>query len=107
MPVVGFVFNSIDAKRSEEPVVGRVDVQSTPTILSISEKNVPFFSDKPLLDVNFDFKTNYGKFGNVKIQGEIFYAAEDGKKTVKDWNKNKKLPMLMDMDIRNFCSENV
>lgn len=102
MPVVGFTFKSINAERTDEPAVGTINIDSTPKILSVFEKKLPFSTGQPILTVGFEFRSNYAKLGNITIQGDVFYMAEDGKKILKDWNKNKRLPTEMDAEIRNF-----
>ena len=51
----------------------------------------------------FEFQTTYSKdFGSITLQGELVYLSEESKKILKDWNKNKRLPVWADAEVRNF-----
>jgi len=100
--IVGFSIKSILAERKNIPR-GRIDIKSIPKIISVSKSKKGFLKkDKPL-NVEFEFLTRYEPdIGEIKIIGNVFYVGKKIKEIMKMWEKQKKLPKEVDMEIKNF-----
>ena len=100
--IVGLSIKSIFAERKSIPR-GRIDINSSPKILSITKSKRGFLKkDKPL-NIEFEFLTRYEpKIGEIKIMGNVFYMGKKMKDMQKMWEKQKKLPKEVDMEIKNF-----
>ena len=100
--IVGFSIKSIFAERKNIPR-GRIDINSTPKILSVTKSKKRFLKkDKPL-NVEFEFLIRYEpNIGKIKIMGNILYVGKKMKNIVKTWEKEKKIPKEVDMEIKNF-----
>ena len=100
--IVGFSIKSIFAERKSIPK-GRIDINSSPKILSITKSKRGFLKkDKPL-NIEFEFLTRYEpKIGEIKIIGNVFYIGKKMEDIQKIWEKQKKLPKEVDMEIKNF-----
>ena len=102
MPVVGFNFDSISAKRMfSEATKSNVTINSTPTIVSIDEKK----GSPGVVSIRFTFKTSYEpKLGFIELGGELLYQAKDAKEAqelVKSWGKTKKVEKAVAVDVLN------
>ncbi len=103
MPVVGFTLKNVEANRTKEQIMtGNININSSNKIDSVEEKEISVFSKDPLLNISFEFKTEFDKLGKVEMQGEVYYLSDDNKKVLKDWQKNKKLPTNVDVEVQNF-----
>lgn len=103
MAVVGFTIKNIDANRTKElPSGNNININSMNKINNVEERKIPNFSQDPLLNISFEFRTEFDKLGKVEIQGNVFYLSDDIKKVLKDWQKNKKLPANVDVEVQNF-----
>lgn len=104
MPVIGFALKNLKIQRGKGDVKERVDIDSTPKITAVNERKLEFLGKQLALIVDFEFLTLYKPdFGEIKITGEVTYSTEeDVKKLVKDWEKKKELPQIIDADIKNF-----
>lgn len=100
--IVGFSIKSIFAERKSIPR-GRIDINSTPKILSVTKSKRGFLKkDKPL-KIGFEFLTRYEpNIGEIKITGNVFYVRKKMKDIQKMWEKGKKFPKEVDMEIKNF-----
>ena len=100
MPVIGFNFNSIEAKR-EKSAAGNIKVNSIPKINSIKEITVPNMKKK-VLNMSFDFTTKYDPaIAEIKISGELLYLTDNNTAMLSEWKKKKKLPEKNSIEILN------
>jgi hypothetical protein len=100
--IVGFSITSISAERKSIPR-GRVDINSSPKILSVKKSKMGFLEGKIPLSIGFEFVTKYEpKVGEIRIKGNILYLGKDMKKTLKKWTKEKKFPKEVDIEVKNF-----
>lgn len=104
---MGHSITSLNASR-KSVVAKKIDINSTPKIVGVKEKKmeIPHLTgkDQPMvLGIDFEFLTDYKPdIGSIKIAGEIIYSGADNKKTLKEWEKNKKLPQDVDIEVKNF-----
>jgi len=102
MPVIGCVIKSIIAER-KKPVEDRLDINSTPNITSIEEKEIEVVGKQSTLIIGFEFESSYKPdVGSIKLVGELVYATKDGKEILKLWKKEEKLPDNVDVEVKNF-----
>ena len=102
MPVIGYSIKSIAAEKKKE-AGGQVNINSSQNIVAVDSREINIFGKQSPLVIQFDFTTTYDPgIGTIKLSGEVFYAAEDDKKIVKDWKKDKKLPENVDLEVKNF-----
>lgn len=106
MTVLGHSITSLNASR-KSLVAKKMDINSTPKIVDVKEKNMDIpglTGNKQLvLGINFEFETDYKPdIGSIKIAGEVVYTGADNKKIMKEWEKSKKLPQDVDIEVKNF-----
>jgi len=100
MPVIGMNFKSIEAKINKV-VKGRIDVNSTPVIKNIEERELNIIGKA--LGIEFEFKTVYNPdVGSIQLTGEILYQTDKAKDILKEWKKNKKLSSEIVVPILNI-----
>jgi hypothetical protein len=100
--IVGFSIKTISAERKEVPR-GRIDINSTPKVISVSDSKVDFVSKQKPLNLEFEFVTKYEPdVGEIKILGNVFYVGKDMKDTLKTWKKEKRLSKGVDIEVKNF-----
>ena len=58
MPIIGFKFDSLEAKRLKAAAGGEVKINSAPKITGIKEVNMPTLGKK-VLELGFEFLTKY------------------------------------------------
>ncbi len=98
MTVVGFMFNTLEAKRPDvfNP---RVPIQNNVNISDIQTANFNLGSAKEQgLKISFEYSSQYGDGSAfIKLGGNLLYMAnsEDAKKVVDEWQKTKRLPRLL------------
>lgn len=104
MPVVAVAFRRIIAERREpKGQLTSLDIDSTPKIINVAEKELAVFENTPSVVMDFDFQTLYQPaLGEIRLTGELVYTTKDAKKLVKDWEKNKQLPQDVDAEVKNF-----
>jgi hypothetical protein len=104
LPILAFAFKSVSADRKE--VKGQaesINIDSTPMITSVKETDLPMMEKQKGLLIEFEFNTTYKpEIGRMKFAGELMYTGEDLKKIMKDWQKDKKLPVQTDAEVKNF-----
>jgi hypothetical protein len=100
--IVGFSIKSISAERKNIPR-GRIDINSTPKIISVKKSGVSFLKkDKPL-NVEFEFVTKYEpEIAEIRISGNVLYLGKKMKDALKTWEREKKFPKEIDIEIKNF-----
>jgi hypothetical protein len=106
MVVLGHSIKTLNATR-KGLVAKRIDINSTPKIVSVKEKNIDIQGvsggRQTVIGIDFEFQTDYKPdIGMIKIAGELIYSGDDNKKIVKEWEKNQKLPQDVDIEVKNF-----
>lgn len=100
--IVGFGIKSISAERKNVPK-GRVDINSTPKILSITKSKAGFLKKQKPLNIEFEFITKYKpNIGEIRISGNVLYLGKKLDETLKAWEKRKKIPKEVDIEVKNF-----
>lgn len=101
MPIIGFKFDSMEARRSKAAAGGEVKINSAPKITSLKEVSVPTISKK-VLGLGFEFLTKYDPgIGEIKMTGEVLYMSDKNAQILKKWKTKKVLPDAMNIDILN------
>lgn len=101
MPIVGFKFESVEAKRSKSAASGEVKINSTPKIISVKEVDIPNLKRKAL-GLDFEFITNYEpSIGHIKLTGEVLYLGDKNTQVLKKWKAKKVLPDDMNIEVLN------
>lgn len=103
MTVIGFNINSVDAKM--EPNMerkGNVNVNSSPSIISVEKKDVEFPWAKDVVTINFKFETKYEpKVGSITFEGEVLYHTANHKEMVAKWKKEKRMDDTVAIEVLN------
>ncbi|MFH0890380.1 MAG: hypothetical protein V1836_04575 [Candidatus Aenigmatarchaeota archaeon] len=101
MPVIGMQITKIEATRKSDPKPG-FKVESTPTITSVEEKEIPALGKDKALTIGFSFTVDYKPdIAFLKINGELLFLEEGEKKGMKAWAKNRTLPEPMMIEVYN------
>lgn len=102
MPIIGYNISSISiSRRRIKPK--KLNINSTIKIKSVSERRINKPSKKLAIGVDFEFFAVYKpKLAELKIIGEVLYSNGGVKKIVNEWDKRKKLPEKIDMEVKNF-----
>lgn len=101
MPVIGLNIKSIEAKKEKDVVTSEIGVNSTPKINDVKEMDINTLGKKAL-SISFDFTTTYSPgIGEIKMTGELLYLADDNKKILAEWKKNKKIPDNVSLEVLN------
>lgn len=101
MPIIGFGFNLVNAKKTGVPSRQEIKINSTPKILDIKEINVPNMTKKAL-SFDFEFVTTYNpKIAEIKIGGNIIYIAKSNRAVLNEWKKKKTIPEEVSVEILN------
>ena len=100
--IVGFSIKTISAERKDVPR-GRIDINSTPKIISVSGSKMDFISKQKPLSVGFEFVTKYEPdVGEIRILGNVFYVGKNMENVLKTWKKEKILSKDVDIEVKNF-----
>jgi hypothetical protein len=100
MPIVGYNISSITAERSAART-GRIDINSRPTINSVTKRTMP--DKRTVAVIGFEFLITYNPdIGRIRIVGEILYATQKLKVVLHTWEKEGKLVEEADVEIKNF-----
>lgn len=104
MAIIGLSFNTVEAKRDKEQKIrAEIKVNSVPRINDMKEVTISTIGNKKVISLAFEFVTNYDpKVGEIKIGGDLLYLADDNKKLLKQWTKDKKLPEKSSLEILNY-----
>lgn len=93
MPIIGFNFDKIGAKKDNK-ITGKVQVNNNINITDVQQEKLSITSSEDILKFNFEFKAAYEpKIGAIQINGHLLYM-DDPKKIddiAKSWRKDKKL----------------
>jgi hypothetical protein len=101
MPVLGIRIRGLEAKRESGRATSQIRVNSVPKITDVKETNVPMLNKKAL-SVDFDFLTEYSpSIGNIKMNGEVIYLADENAKILKGWKSKKELPEKIRVEVLN------
>jgi len=102
LPIIGFHIRFISAVKKSLPK-GRIDVNSTPSIVSVNKTQIGFKEKEDALDIGFNFVTKYEPdLGEIKIEGNVMYVGSKMKETLNSWKKEKKLAPEVDVEVKNF-----
>lgn len=102
MPVIGFSFKSVEAKRNKEILNTEMKVNSTPTVTGIKEMSVPTLGAKKALNFEFEFLTRYDpEVAEIKMGGNIIYLSEKNSAILRQWKKSKKIPEDVSIEVLN------
>jgi len=102
MPIVGFNFLKINAEKKNKSAEGKINISNDVSIKDVEEAD---FGKNKGLRMIYTFVSNYNpELGKIELEGDIFFAEKE--KTIKDmfksWEKNKKLPDDIMMNILDF-----
>jgi len=99
--IIGYTFESIEAKRAE--ISGRVDVSSSVKIEFAREKEIEIGEKKKVVEIGFKFDVEYKPTdAKISFSGTLLYTNKNNKEIVKSWEKEKKLPEDVDIEVKNF-----
>lgn len=100
--IVGFGIKSISAERKTIPR-GRIDISSTPKIVSVNWPDTKVFTKKKPANIEFEFITKYEpNIAEIKISGYVLYLGKNVNDLIKKWEKDKIFPKEVDMEVKNF-----
>ena len=110
MVILGHSVKSVSADKNTAKIdkkVDKIDINSTVKIKSVKERKMNITgvdSEKnSILGVDFEFMIKYSPdIGNININGEVIYKGTVNKKILDSWKKDKKLPIDVDIEIKNF-----
>lgn len=101
MPVIGLTFKSIQAKREKGMIKSEIKINSTPKIIGVKEMDIQALNKKALA-MEFEFLTLYNPtIAEIKISGELLYTTKENKVVLDSWQKNKKLPENVSVEVLN------
>ena len=102
MPIIGFSFSLMEAKRKKEIVKAEIKVNSTPTVTNIEEMSVPSLGGKKALKFEFEFLTKYDpEVAEIKMGGSVIYLSDKNAAILKQWKKEKRIPEDVSIEILN------
>ncbi|MFQ6010334.1 MAG: hypothetical protein ACE5J7_04425 [Candidatus Aenigmatarchaeota archaeon] len=104
MPVIGMNLRLINASRTGE-ITGPVNINNRTKIKEVKEKELPSLKQKGLT-IGFVFYVDYKSkedksLATIEIEGDVFYVAGDQKEVMTLWEKEKKLPAELNIDVLN------
>jgi len=102
MPIIGMGLNQLEAMKENVKVQQEVKVNSTPQITGVKEVDVANLTRKALA-MDFEFQTRYDPaFAHITIKGTLMYLAEKNKAVMDEWDKNKRLPEKVSLEVLNY-----
>jgi len=102
LPIVGFSMKIISAVRKRRPA-GRIDINSTPKIVSVEKAEVGFTKREESLDIGFEFITEYKPdIAEIRMAGNVMYLGKKVKEGFEMWKEKKKLPQEVEIEVKNF-----
>jgi len=93
MPIVGFNFDRIGAKKDNK-IAGKLQIKNNVEIKEIEQEKLSISSSEDVLKFKFEFKSTYEPgIGAIQINGHVIYMDEPKKveEIQKFWKKNKGL----------------
>jgi len=101
MTVIGLTFTSMEASRTDKPVQGEIQVNTSPKIVEVKEIDVKRLGKKTL-SMGFEFDTDYSPgYGNLKLKGNVMFIGEKNDEILEQWKKDKKLPDDISVEVLN------
>lgn len=102
MPIIGFHIKSISADKRNLPK-DRIDINSTPSIVSVNKTTVGLKKKEEALNISFQFTTKYEPdVGEIKIEGDVMFIGNKLDNVIKLWNKEKKILPEVEVEVKNF-----
>ncbi len=103
MAIIGMSFNSVEGRREKpQEIKSEIKVNSSPVINDIREITLSTLGKK-VLSMDFEFRTAYDpKVGEIKIGSELLYLTDKNKEILKKWEKEKKLPDNVSLEVINY-----
>ncbi len=102
LPIIGFHIKSISADKKNLPKE-RVDINSSPSVVSVSKTTVGLKKKEQALNIGFQFITKYEpNIGEIKIEGDVLFVGNKIDNILKFWNKEKKLLPEVEVEVKNF-----
>ncbi|MEM5815248.1 MAG: hypothetical protein QXD89_02045 [Candidatus Aenigmatarchaeota archaeon] len=99
--ILGYTIKKIEAIKDE--ISGKVDISSTVKIENVEEKEIEIGEKRKVLEVSFSFEITYKPSnGKIYLEGSLLFHKGINKEILKTWEKNKKLPEEVDIEIKNF-----
>lgn len=99
--IIGYTFEKIEAERGK--IEGKVDINSTVKIEAVEEKEIDIGEKRKVLDIKFKFEIEYKPTnGKIYLNGSVLYSGKNNKELIKSWEKEKKLPQDVDIEVKNF-----
>jgi len=100
--IIGYNFTKIEASRIKD-ISGKVDISSSVKITSVEEKELEIINKQKVLEIGFEFIIEYKEdFGKMQMSGVVLYDGKFVKDAMKMWKKDKKLPNIVDLEVKNF-----
>ncbi len=95
MGVIGFNFTKMIVEKKEGTSKGKISISNNVNISSVEELDIKTgIKDQTGLKFGFEFLSKYDpNIGKIQINGEVVHLgnADEAKKIVAEWKKNKKL----------------
>jgi hypothetical protein len=104
MPAIGLNIKGIEAKKNEDAMMG-VKVNTNTNLKDVKEHDLSPI-DKKCLSIDFEFVTAYvspqdKKIAEIIVSGDVLFLDEKYKKILEQWNKDKKLPEDVSLQVIN------
>ncbi len=93
MPIVGFNFDKIDAKK-KKPVTPPVNVNTGVVVNDMKKEDAPVGKNESVIRIDFEFNVKYDpKIASIILGGHLLYLDEAKKvdEILKTWKKDQKL----------------
>ena len=107
MAIIGYNFVDIKASRNSNVAVAQkgLEVNHSISIKNVEKTPLNMASgSSEVLKVEFDFSVLYQEVGSVTLKGDAIFS--DTKEIVEEsftsWKQDKKLPQMVDLEIRRF-----
>ena len=108
MPIIGLNYTKIDAARSGD-TNQKLNINTTPQILDFKKATLEGLGNNiPVARINFEYRTAVKPdIAHLVIDGIIIYENKDIDKIEKHWEKEKKLPMDIQIELINYIFKTV
>lgn len=104
MAIVGFNFNKISVEK-KEAAKGKITINNNITIKKVEKKDLSLGTSKQDgVKFTFEFTSRYEpKFAEIRFEGDVLFlsGAEEVKKVITEWDKNKKVPKEIMAQVMN------
>jgi len=106
MAILGVSYTRVEAEKNLRRT--RMSVRTTPKINDVKVSKLAE-TKSDVLSVKFSFETQYGEgAGKIHIEGILIYKGDEpAKKIAEKWEKEKKLPIDTDIEIKNYLLRKV